>query len=149
MEKGELVVIAVILLGLSMFMFTSTFSGNTFRDVDSRPYCIAVCGGNLVFKQDADINRYSYTIKINDYFAVKTKDELSIFKFVGVTRGIGSDYINLKKVFTNKVEYGKKPKMNCGFVSDISLPVDLSNPLYTLYVHPSAGEVYEFSIPIN
>ncbi|HIH25657.1 hypothetical protein J4476_02615 [Candidatus Woesearchaeota archaeon] len=153
MEKGEFVVLGVILVGLFLFMFSSSdisnFSGNSVAP-NNRPYCKSACGGDMIFRQPATLTKESFTIEKSDYFVVDTSEDTVIFKFNGVQRDLNSDYIILEKMFSyNKINYVKNA-MTCVSYDYENVPFDFGVFDSKIPIgHNKDGNSYDLMIPVH
>ncbi len=152
MDRGAVIVLSVVIvLGLSLFSFSNNqFTGSFSENVNHRSYCESVCGGDTYFRQSEELRKESFSINVNDYFIVRTLDELAVFRFEGISYVEGSTgYISLQKVFSSYGLYEKKDKLYCSSSIYVNIPVNIDLPVYTIEAHPSSGDVYEFSIPVG
>ncbi|MEK6956038.1 MAG: hypothetical protein AABW52_05235 [Nanoarchaeota archaeon] len=147
MEKGEFVVLAVILLGLSLFVVGENFTGNS---VNNRPYCRSSCGGEMHFKQSSDLSKGSFSIEQSDYFIVDTSKDTVVFKFNGVQRDLNSDYVILEKMFSfNKNNYVKND-MTCASYNYENVPFVFDAPDSKVSISPvKDGNSYDLMIPVD
>lgn len=146
MEKGEVIVLCVLLAGLFMFIFNDNITGRgTLVNVDRRPYCESACIGNLYINQPAQDSKYSYTINMHEYFAVNTGSVVEVFRFDSVLWTNENVFLKFQKIFSTADE---NVKVNCGSYEYVEVAAD-RNPVKVVPMHPENGLVYGFVLPVG